>query len=293
MNKHYYSNTKNKCAIRKTKRKGLIFILKKLFQKGASIALTKGAFIALTIIILAVAIKTQRITISELRTEIESKQSIITEMENSANDKSENLEKTINQLQINNSELNQKVEELNTQINTVTDDKTNLQKELDTAKNEISKYKKQIDNLKNSSKEVTSRSSNSLSEKNTETIEKTDEKINSDDLDLMARIIYAEAGNCSDEEQLLVGNVIMNRVASPKYPNTIREVIYQKGQYSPTWNGAINKKPSEKAIKNAKRILNGERFCPTNVVYQAMFKQGSGVYKVLKNPDGITYFCYE
>lgn len=285
MNKHYYSNTKNKRAIRKTKRKGLIFILKKMFQKGA--------FIALTIIVLAVAMKTQRITISELRNEIESKQSIITEMENSANDKSENLEKTINQLQINNSELNQKVEELNTQINTVTDDKTNLQKELDTAKSEISKYKKQIDNLKNSSKEVTSRSSNSLSEKNTETIEKTDEKINSDDLDLMARIIYAEAGNCSDEEQLLVGNVIMNRVASSKYPNTIREVIYQKGQYSPTWNGAINKKPSEKAIKNAKRILNGERFCPTNVVYQAMFKQGSGVYKALKNPDGTTYFCYE
>lgn len=293
MNKHYYSNTKNKRAIRKTKRKGLIFILKKMFQKGASIALTKGAFIALTIIVLAVAIKTQRITISELRNEIESKQSIITEMENSANDKSENLENTINQLQINNSELNQKVEELNTQINTVTDDKTNLQKELDTAKSEISKYKKQINSLKNSSKEVTSRSSNSLSEKNTETIEKTDEKINSDDLDLMARIIYAEAGNCSDEEQLLVGNVIMNRVASSKYPNTIREVIYQKGQYSPTWNGAINKKPSEKAIKNAKRILNGERFCPTNVVYQAMFKQGSGVYKTLKNPDGITYFCYE
>lgn len=285
MNKHYYSNTKNKRAIRKTKRKGLIFILKKMFQKGA--------FIALTIIVLAVAIKTQRITISELRNEIESKQSIITEMENSANDKSENLEKTINQLQTNNSELNQKVEELNTQINTVTDDKINLQKELDTAKSEISKYKKQIDSLKNSSKEVTSRSSNSLSEKNTETIEKTDEKINSDDLDLMARIIYAEAGNCSDEEQLLVGNVIMNRVASSKYPNTIREVIYQKGQYSPTWNGAINKKPSEKAIKNAKRILNGERFCPTNVVYQAMFKQGSGVYKALKNPDGITYFCYE
>ena len=105
MNKHYYSNTKNKRAIRKTKRKGLIFILKKLFQKGSSIALTKGAFIALTIIILAVVIKTQRITISELKTEIESKQSIITEMENSANDKSENLEKTINQLQINNSDL--------------------------------------------------------------------------------------------------------------------------------------------------------------------------------------------
>ena len=189
--------------------------------------------------------------------------------------------------------MNQKVEELNTQINTVTDDKTNLQKELDTAKNEISKYKKQIDNLKNSSKEVTSRSSNSLSEKNTETIEKTDEKINSDDLDLMARIIYAEAGNCSDEEQLLVGNVIMNRVADKDYPNNIHDVIYQKGQYSPTWNGAINKTPSSQAIKNAKRILNGERFCPSNVIYQAMFKQGSGVYKSLKNPDGTTYFCYK
>ena len=112
------------------------------------------------------------------------------------------------------------------------------------------------------------------------------------DLELLARIINAEAGGCTDEHQLLVGNVVLNRVASSSFPNTIYGVIYQKGQYSPTWNGAINKTPSEQAYKNAQRLLNGERFCPENVVFQANFKQGSGVYKAISTSYSTTYFCY-
>lgn len=111
---------------------------------------------------------------------------------------------------------------------------------------------------------------------------------NRSDLDLMARIINAEAGGGSDLEQLLVGNVVMNRVKSKQFPNSIREVIYQPGQYSPTWNGAIDKIPTKRAYKNAKRILNGERFCPDNVIWQAMFVQGKGIYKEING----TYFCY-
>lgn len=112
------------------------------------------------------------------------------------------------------------------------------------------------------------------------------------DLELLARIINAEAGGCTDEHQLLVGNVVLNRVADPRYPNTIYEVIYQRGQYSPTWNGAINKIPTEQAYKNAQRLLDGERFCPSNVIFQANFKQGSGVYKEISTSYSTTYFCY-
>ena len=53
------------------------------------------------------------------------------------------------------------------------------------------------------------------------------------DLDLLAAIIYCEAGNQPYIGQVAVGNVVMNRVKSAVFPNTILEVIYQKRQFSP------------------------------------------------------------
>ena len=108
------------------------------------------------------------------------------------------------------------------------------------------------------------------------------------DLNLLSRILFAEAGGSTDEDMLLVGTVIFNRMAHRDFPNTLRGVIYQKGQYSPTWNGAMNKTPSTRAIANAKRLLAGERFAPKNVVFQAQFKQGSGLWKKV----GTHYYCY-
>ena len=49
---------------------------------------------------------------------------------------------------------------------------------------------------------------------------------------------------------------------------------------------------TEQAYKNAQRLLNGERFCPENVVFQANFKQGSGVYKAISTSYSTTYFSY-
>ncbi len=60
-----------------------------------------------------------------------------------------------------------------------------------------------------------------------------------DDLTLMAAIIYCEAGAEPYETQLAVGAVIMNRVESSKYPNTIYDVLYQKGQFPPATNGKV------------------------------------------------------
>lgn len=109
------------------------------------------------------------------------------------------------------------------------------------------------------------------------------------DEELLARIIFAEAGGSTEEDMLLVGNVVLNRVASNRFPNTIREVIFAPGQYAPTWDGAIHKTPSQKAWDCAEKLLNGERFCPENVVFQAQFKQGSGVWKKVNNH----YYCYQ
>lgn len=108
-----------------------------------------------------------------------------------------------------------------------------------------------------------------------------------DDLYVLSHIIYAEAGNQSDECQLAVGSVVLNRVKSNNFPNTIYGVVFQKGQYSPTWNGAYYKEPSDRAIKNAKYLLENGSVIPVGVVYQAEFIQGP-IYKQIGN----TYFCY-
>ncbi len=54
---------------------------------------------------------------------------------------------------------------------------------------------------------------------------------------LLAALIYCEAGNQPYEGQVAVGAVVMNRVRSGSYPNTISEVIYQSGQFGPAMTG--------------------------------------------------------
>ncbi len=61
-----------------------------------------------------------------------------------------------------------------------------------------------------------------------------------DDLTLLASIIYCEAGNQSYEGMVAVGAVVMNRVYSSSFPNTISEVIYQSGQFTPASNGMLS-----------------------------------------------------
>ncbi len=59
------------------------------------------------------------------------------------------------------------------------------------------------------------------------------------DTDLLAALIYCEAGNQSYEGMVAVGAVVMNRVYSSSFPNTISEVIYQSGQFTPASSGAL------------------------------------------------------
>ncbi len=121
-------------------------------------------------------------------------------------------------------------------------------------------------------------------------------KYTEEDLDLLARIINAEAG-CSwipDWVQQMVGSVVLNRVNSSLFPNTIRDVIYQPGQYGPVWNGSINKKPSQRVINNARYILENGSVCPSNVTGQNGIITGGGLYTSYYDSIlGTTiYFCY-
>ena len=104
------------------------------------------------------------------------------------------------------------------------------------------------------------------------------------DLFWLALAIQLEAGSewLCDEHQLLVGQVVLNRVAPPAFPpTTIYGVVHQPGQYP--WAGhSWSQIPiSERAFANAQRLLNGERFVPANVVFQAQFPQGDGTYRIL------------
>ncbi len=65
-------------------------------------------------------------------------------------------------------------------------------------------------------------------------------QIAAEDQKLLASIIFCEAGNQPYEGQVAVGAVIMNRVRSGVYPNSISEVIYQSGQFGPAMTGWLD-----------------------------------------------------
>lgn len=74
---------------------------------------------------------------------------------------------------------------------------------------------------------------------------------------LLARCIYGEARGESYTGQVAVGAVVLNRVKSPDFPNTISGVIYQKHAFTAVSDGQINLTPDQTAINAAKDALNG------------------------------------
>ena len=79
----------------------------------------------------------------------------------------------------------------------------------------------------------------------------------SSDVYLMAKAIYAEGRGESYTGQVAIGAVIMNRVKSPDFPNTIAGVIYQKGAFTAVADGQINLEPNQTAYNAARDAMNG------------------------------------
>ncbi len=77
------------------------------------------------------------------------------------------------------------------------------------------------------------------------------------DLYMLAKCIYAEARGESYTGQVAVGAVILNRVASSSFPNTISGVIYQKGAFTAVTDGQINLEPDKTAMNAASDAMNG------------------------------------
>lgn len=82
------------------------------------------------------------------------------------------------------------------------------------------------------------------------------------DQKLLAKLVYAEARGESYKGQVAVAAVVLNRVASSSFPNTISGVIYQTGAFSCVSNGSINNTPNDTAIRAALDAMNG--WDPTN-----------------------------
>lgn len=90
----------------------------------------------------------------------------------------------------------------------------------------------------------------------------TSTTIVSADQKLLAKLVYAEARGESYKGQVAVAAVVLNRVASSSFPNTISGVIYQSGAFSCVSNGSINNTPNDSAIRAALDAMNG--WDPTN-----------------------------
>lgn len=87
----------------------------------------------------------------------------------------------------------------------------------------------------------------------------------------LSRIIHAESGNQPLEGKIAVGNVVMNRVRNPKFPNTLYDVLFQKNQFSPASSGSIYREPNAESVVAAKLVLDGAQVVP-----EALFFNGAG-----------------
>lgn len=92
------------------------------------------------------------------------------------------------------------------------------------------------------------------------------------DLVLFAAILQCEAGGYNYDGILAVATVIMNRVESPLYPNTISGVVYQGGQFAPTWDGSLSRVlqsgPVSLCYQIAQAALGGARLASVSGCYQ-------------------------
>lgn len=129
-----------------------------------------------------------------------------------------------------------------------------------------------------------------------------------EDIRILATTVYYEAGSTTEQLRQYVAQVALNRVADSRFPNTVKGVITQRGQYNTKYatmeaaqtiknkdaaNGTYNWETCKNSVKQA---MMGKVDMPTNVLYQANFSQGKGVWKSVYFNSGYfastSYFCY-
>lgn len=113
-----------------------------------------------------------------------------------------------------------------------------------------------------------------------------------EDLYYLTHVLTGECQTAPWEEQIAVGSVVLNRVADPEFPSTIRGVIEDKHygiQYACFYDGNFKRDATQTNIEVAKYLLENGSQLPANVIYQSQHRQGSGTHvKINKH-----YFCYK
>ena len=121
-----------------------------------------------------------------------------------------------------------------------------------------------------------------------------EETVDFDELQLLSRLIFAQAGErkYSEEYRFCVGEVALNRVASPEFPDTLEEVVYQRGQYLCTLEPEFAVlRPSVECARIALHLLLGERHLAPQVLYQSPRRIGPAYVRFYDRLLGYTYFC--
>lgn len=114
------------------------------------------------------------------------------------------------------------------------------------------------------------------------------------EFDLLCHLVTGEACGETDEAQIAVAQVVLNRMESSQFPNTLYDVIYQNNpvQFSPTVDGNINKTPDERCIANVKTALT-DVFYPKEMLFFTSIGYTSGYTDYLKIDDMYFSLCYK
>ena len=129
-----------------------------------------------------------------------------------------------------------------------------------------------------------------------------------EDIRILTTTVFHEADHTTEQLRQYVAQVVLNRVEDSRFPDTVKGVITQPGQYSTKYatveaanaiqatdskNGTYYYGICEDSVKAA---MMGQVEMPSNVLYQANFSQGKGVWKSVYFNSGwyasTSYFCY-
>ena len=111
--------------------------------------------------------------------------------------------------------------------------------------------------------------------------------LNDEELDLLARIVWLEARGESFEGQQAVAEVVFNRILSEDFPDTLTEVIYEKGQFTTVWD-VHTAAPTNTQYRAIDAALNGPNILPLEVVFFSRAPQNDNIWGTIGNH----VFCY-
>lgn len=89
-----------------------------------------------------------------------------------------------------------------------------------------------------------------------------------DDYVALAHIIMGEAEGCDWETKLAIGSVVLNRVVNEEFPDNIEGVIWQEGQYAPTWDGRYWLEPTDECWEAAEYLLTFGSQIDSGILFQ-------------------------